>query len=166
MFRTQSKETYESGLYTTVGMDIVVTAERVILIDTQVSLQLYQQHEALVLIRQAYMYVSMIKLVDALMPTCLFICLPLSLFLSPLLSSQPILSEAILEQYRENKSSVPPGMTPDKYHEVMVEQIFSRMIILFSCILYSYGHTLEILWRGISRPLGQGEFPVLPGQGQ
>ena len=83
MFRTQSKETYESGLYTTVGMDIVVTAERVILIDTQVSLQLYQQHEALVLIRQAYMYVSMIKLVDALMPTCLSICLPLSLSLSP-----------------------------------------------------------------------------------
>ena len=37
MFRTQSKETYESGLYTTTGMDIVVTAERVILIDTQVS---------------------------------------------------------------------------------------------------------------------------------
>ena len=36
MFRTQSKETYESGLYTTTGMDTVVTAERVILIDTQV----------------------------------------------------------------------------------------------------------------------------------
>ena len=33
MFRTQSKKTYESGLYTTTG---VVTAERVILIDTQV----------------------------------------------------------------------------------------------------------------------------------
>ena len=27
MFRTQSKETYESGLYTTTGMDTVVTAE-------------------------------------------------------------------------------------------------------------------------------------------
>ena len=41
MFRTQSKETYESGLYTTTGMDIVVTAERVILIDTQVSSTLH-----------------------------------------------------------------------------------------------------------------------------
>ena len=39
MFCTRSKETYESGLYTTTGMDTVVTvvtAERVIVIDTQV----------------------------------------------------------------------------------------------------------------------------------
>ena len=34
MFRTQIKETYESGLYTTTGMDTVVTAERVMLIHT------------------------------------------------------------------------------------------------------------------------------------
>ena len=37
MFRTQSKEVCESGTYQTVGMDVVATAERVILIDTQVS---------------------------------------------------------------------------------------------------------------------------------
>ena len=45
----------------------------------------------------------------------------LSLSLStPSLSSQPILSETVLEQHRENKSLVPPGMTPDKYVDVMV----------------------------------------------
>ena len=46
----------------------------------------------------------------------------LSLSLSLPLPPQPILSEAVtvLDQYRENKSSVPPGMTPDKYLEVMV----------------------------------------------
>ena len=36
MFRTQSKEVCESGTYQTVGMDVVATAERVILIDAQV----------------------------------------------------------------------------------------------------------------------------------
>ena len=38
MFQAQSKEISESGAYQTTGMDVVVTAERVILIDTQVSL--------------------------------------------------------------------------------------------------------------------------------
>ena len=38
MFRTQSKEIHESGAYQTMGMDTIVTAERVILIDTQVQL--------------------------------------------------------------------------------------------------------------------------------
>lgn len=37
MFRTQSKEIYESGAYQTQGMDLVATSERVILIDTQVN---------------------------------------------------------------------------------------------------------------------------------
>lgn len=35
MFRTQSKEVYESGGFQTAGIDMVVTAERVILLDTQ-----------------------------------------------------------------------------------------------------------------------------------
>ena len=35
MFRTQSKETYESGGFQTTGVDMVVTAERVLLLDTQ-----------------------------------------------------------------------------------------------------------------------------------
>ena len=35
MFRTQSKEVYEGGGYQTSGVDMVVTAERVILLDTQ-----------------------------------------------------------------------------------------------------------------------------------
>lgn len=35
MFRTQSKETFESHGYLTTGVDMVVTAERVLLLDTQ-----------------------------------------------------------------------------------------------------------------------------------
>ena len=35
MFRTQSKEVYENGGYQTSGVEMVVTAERVILLDTQ-----------------------------------------------------------------------------------------------------------------------------------
>ena len=34
MFRTQSKEVHDSGGYQTTGVDMVVTAERVILLDT------------------------------------------------------------------------------------------------------------------------------------
>ena len=67
MFRTQSKEVYESGGYQTSGVDIVVTAERVILLDTQ-----------------------------------------------------PILSETLLEQLSHNENSIPPGLSPDAYLEVMV----------------------------------------------
>ena len=36
MFRAQSKEVFDSGAFQTLGMDTIVTAERVILIDTQV----------------------------------------------------------------------------------------------------------------------------------
>ena len=43
-----------------------------------------------------------------------------TIILPPSPHTQPILSETVLDQYRENKSSVPPGMTPDKYLEVMV----------------------------------------------
>ncbi len=35
MFKTQTKDIYESGSYTTTGVDMVVTAERIILLDTQ-----------------------------------------------------------------------------------------------------------------------------------
>ena len=35
MFRPESKEVYENGGYQTSGVDMVVTAERVILLDTQ-----------------------------------------------------------------------------------------------------------------------------------
>ena len=62
-----------------------------------------------------------------------------SLSLSLSLSPQPILSEAILDQYRENKRSVPPGMTPDKYLEVMVSYID-----YYSSILCS-PHLLDLL---------------------
>ena len=65
--------------------------------------------------------------------------------LSPSLSPsplppQPILSEAVLDQYRENKSSVPPGMTPDKYLKVMVSYLFTTTgafwVPLISLIYY------------------------------
>ena len=56
------------------------------------------------------------------------------------LPPQPILSEAVLDQYRENKSSVPPGMTPDKYLEVMVSYLFTTTgafwVPLISLIYY------------------------------
>ena len=67
MFRTESKEVYESGGYQTTGVDMVVTAERVILLDTQ-----------------------------------------------------PILSEMLLEQLGHNENSIPSGLSPDAYQEVMV----------------------------------------------
>ena len=35
MFRTQSKEVWESGGYQTNGVEMVVTGERVVLLDTQ-----------------------------------------------------------------------------------------------------------------------------------
>ena len=35
MFRTQSKDVYESGGYHTAGVEMMVTAERVILLDSQ-----------------------------------------------------------------------------------------------------------------------------------
>lgn len=35
MFRTQSREVVEAGGYQTAGVDVVVTAERAILLDTQ-----------------------------------------------------------------------------------------------------------------------------------
>ena len=38
MFRTESKDVHESGEYTTNGVDMVVTSERVILLDTQVKM--------------------------------------------------------------------------------------------------------------------------------
>ncbi len=35
MFRTQSKEVWENGGYQTTGVDMVITGERVVLLDTQ-----------------------------------------------------------------------------------------------------------------------------------
>ena len=59
---------------------------------------------------------------------CMCVCVMSSMYIiiiiiSPLLPLQPILSETLLDQYRENKSAVPPGMSPDKYLEVMVNLI-------------------------------------------
>ena len=82
-------------------------------------------------------------------PSALFLSrsLSLSLSLSPSLPPslslplppQPILNEAVLDQYRENKSSVPPGMTPDKYLEVTVSYIDYYRSILCS------PHLLDLL---------------------
>ena len=78
-------------------------------------------------------------------------------------NTQPILSEAVLDQYRENKSSVPPGMTPDKYLEIMVcniicinvtvhgkgsfvnTKILLRKIFLTWDLRYLTSHTLIII---------------------
>ena len=67
MFRTQSKEMYENGGYQTSGVDMAVTAERVILLDTQ-----------------------------------------------------PVLSETLLQQISKNESSIPQGLSPEAYLEVIV----------------------------------------------
>lgn len=84
MFRTQSKEVCEGGGYQTTGVDMVVTGERIVLLD-----------------------------------------------------AQPILSEAMLEQFLQNEGLVPPGMNPETHLELLSLQL--------AVFLYTVCHVVVVV---------------------
>ena len=93
MFRLQSKETQEAQGYQTLGVDMVVTSERAILLDVQVWAGLVFSTSGV-----------------------------LSLCASPL-PSQPILSSALMEQYSQSEAPLPSGLSAEMFVELQSLQL-------------------------------------------
>jgi len=89
----------ESGAYQTTGIDMLVTGERVVLLDTQ-----------------------------------------------------PILSEAMLDQFTQNKGLVPPGLSPETYLEILSLQLAIFLFTVCHVVLIvldttdSIDNTFKFLW--------------------